>query len=1007
MTKLAVIHLSDIHIKSQNDSSLKKASIIASACFIDAREADECLIAITGDIAFSGSTEQYALAKKNLIDPIISALEKETGKPVYLSIVPGNHDCVLIPKNTVRETLIEAIVETPTKAEDELIVNACADAQSNFFHFTDNYLRPAEEKHSKLFWQQSFHVGDNCIRISSLNAAWMSRLDEQQGQLVYPVSRFEPQLASPANLHLALIHHPFNWYSQTAYQQLRKRLRLSCTAILSGHEHIGNIGSIEDQASGSSIFMESAALFPHEQGVDAGFSVYLFDLEKKEVTSRNYIVETSKVIMSEDVYTRNWSNETLIHGALNITPSFMTTLNDPGGNFTHSAKERLLLEDVFVWPDIKIWKDDDIRTQRSKPARKLIENIIDSQKIIIYGDEKAGKTTLLYSFYRELIAQGYAPVYLPLGDVSISGLKDVERRIDKAISTQYCNPESVRSLSKEKRILLLDDIDRIKSGIHTLPFILEHASKHFSGICISAASVFEITNLASSETTVALSEYDSFELMKFGLKLRHQLIKKWCSISAISSKPELDNRINEVESIVNSVIGKQLVPEHPIYLLILLQSSEQHRHGEIQNSGLSFYYQYLITKSLGEVGVKPKELDEHFNYLSILAWKFNDLQVKEIGKTELDLFNREFSNRYISVDLSERLTLLTRARLLTKRGDQYTFAYPYIYYFFIGRYLSKNLDNPNIRAWVEESCKKLYLRDRANAIMFLTHHVENRWVIDQVCQVLRDCFNEKHPIEFNGDTSFISDLVEKSSQLTLAPLDVDQNQDEVRELSDNINTNTKEVEGGDFDALSISSKWNLLHKTAEILGLILKNYYGSLERPHKQEMIKEVFDGPLRALRLLLEEIATDIPSFVNELKLAEQAANKRLSSEDAEKRVKRKVFNVLGWVATSVVASAGSFVSSDKLREDISAVVKSNDTNAYRLIEAASLFLRPGTLPIDSIRKLASDLDHNPYAFGILQTLGFTHMYMFHTDEPQKQALCSTLKISFEKAKTIEAKKR
>lgn len=1006
MGKLAVVHISDIHVKNSSDASLKKAPIIASACFSDARDADACLIALTGDVAFSGSDDQYKLVKKHLIEPLVSAIKNETGKPVYISIVPGNHDCVLIPKNTVRETLIDAVIENPTKAEDESMVEACASAQSHFFNFLDDSLNPSAVKISKLFWQQEILVGGLCIRVSSLNAAWMSRLEEKQGELAYPVSRFDTQLASPANLHLALIHHPLNWYSQSAYQQLRKRLRLSCTAILSGHEHIGNVGVIEDQNSGNSIFMESAALFPHEQGVEAGFSVHLFDLERKEVSSRSYIIGNARATQSGEVSTWKWSDDSLIHGALNITAAFKLTLCDPGGNFTHSAKERLQLEDVFVWPDIRDWKDEDIHAQRAQSAQKIISGLTNNKSVMIYGDEKSGKTTLLYNYFKELIALGYAPVYLSLSDITIGGRQEAERRIDRAITAQYSNPESVRNLSREKRIVLLDDVDRIKSGTHTIPALLEYVSAHFSGICVTAASGFEITNLASNDTTTALSDFDGFELMKFGLKLRHRLIKKWCSLSTVSTKQEMDKRIDEVESIVNSVIGKQLVPEHPIYLLILLQSSEQHRHGEIQNSGLSFYYQYLITKSLGEVGVKPKELDEHFNYLSILAWKFNELSQKELEKVELDVFNREFSERFVSVDLSERLSMLTKARLLAKRGDHYSFAYPYIYYFFIGRYLSKNLDDPNIRAWVEESCKKLYLRDRANAVMFLTHHVENKWVISQICQVLRECFSEKRPIELNGDTSFLSDLVEQSSQLTLAPPDVDHNQTAAREYRDTLNENDKELDAREYDALSIASKWNLLHKTAEILGLILKNYYGSLERPNKQEMIKEVFDGPLRALRLLLEEIAVDIPAFVSELKLAEQAANKNLTSEEAEKRVKRKVFNVFGWVATGVVASAGSFVSSDKLREDIATVVKENNTNAYRLIEAASLLLRPGMMPMDLIRKLASDLDHNPYAFGVLQTLGFNHMYMFHTDEPQKQALCSALKISFDKAKKIEIKK-
>ncbi len=60
----------------------------------------------------------------------------------------------------------------------------------------------------------------------------------------------------------------------------------------------------------------------------------------------------------------------------------------------------------------------------------------------------------------------------------------------------------------------------------------------------------------------------------------------------------------------------------------------------------------------------------------------------------------------------------------------------------------------------------------------------------------------------------------------------------------------------------------------------------------------------------------------------------------------------------------------------------------------------------MENVRRLAAQLDKNPYAFGVLQSLGFYHMYMFHTDEPQKQALCNTLKISFEQAKAIEVSK-
>ena len=1008
MTKLAVIHISDIHIHNKSDQCLRHVSKIASACFSLARDADACLLTITGDVAFSGSVAEYEAARDLLIRPLVDAIKLETARPVYISITPGNHDCMLKPHNEVRETLIQAIIENPSKAEDKDMVAACTQVQDNFFNFVDDLLTPKPEMHSKLFWQQEFQIGGKYVRVSSLNAAWMTRLPESQGQLVYPINLFESQLATPAYLHLALVHHPFNWYSQSAYHQLRKRIRHSCTAILSGHEHVSNAGKIDEQLSGASLFFEAPALQPHERNTTAGFSIHLFDLDQKDVTSQSFSISPTNTLKIGSSISHSWNDDSLIHGALNVSNNFANLLSDAGGNFTHTAKERLTLDDVFVWPDVRYLGDDELGKQRTHSAQEIIGQLKTGKKIIIYGDEKAGKTTLIFWYFRELIAHGFVPVYLSASDLNIKSENDSKRRIDKAISAQYSSPDKIMSFAREKLVLLVDDVDRLKSGLHTLPSLFSYAERHFSSICLTAASGFEVTNLVSSDAANALLFFKNFDLMRFGLKLRHKLIKKWCTLSAVPTKSELDKRIDEVETIVNSVIGKQLVPEYPLYLLILLQSAEQHRHGEIQNSGLSFYYQYLITKSLGEVGVKPTELDEHFNYLSIFAWKFKEKGSKELDMIDLTEVNAMFSKRFVTVDLSERLALLTRARVFAKHGDSYSFAYPYIYYFFIGRYLAKNIDRPDIRAWIEESCRKLYLRDRANAIMFLSHHVENSWVIGLICQVLRECFSDKRPVELNEDTAFLNQLVEQSSQLTLMSTDIDKNQSDVREFKDTlVDSINPEEESNQYDLLSITAKWNLLHKTAEILGLILKNYYGSLERPQKQEMIREVFDGPLRALRLWLDEIAADIPRFVQELQLAELTQDSNLTHEAAERRVNRRVFNILGWVATGVIASSGSFVASNKLREDIAVVVDGQpDNNAYRLIQAASVLLKPGSLPLAQIRKLAEDLERNPYAFGVLQSLGFSHMYMFHMDEPQKQSLSSMLKISLGAVKSTDIKK-
>ena len=80
----------------------------------------------------------------------------------------------------------------------------------------------------------------------------------------------------------------------------------------------------------------------------------------------------------------------------------------------------------------------------------------------------------------------------------------------------------------------------------------------------------------------------------------------------------------------------------------------------------------------------------------------------------------------------------------------------------------------------------------------------------------------------------------------------------------------------------------LLMRTAEILGQILKNYYGSLERPVKATLLRQVFDGPLRVVRALLGKVMCDPESFVKWLESALEEQWSGLSSQEKRKAAKK-----------------------------------------------------------------------------------------------------------------------
>jgi len=88
--KVILLHLSDIHIKSSGDNPvLFHAQHIAAATASIAADAEQCFVAVTGDIAFSGAEDEYRLA-----DRFFTSLRDELSDRLpececHLVVVPG------------------------------------------------------------------------------------------------------------------------------------------------------------------------------------------------------------------------------------------------------------------------------------------------------------------------------------------------------------------------------------------------------------------------------------------------------------------------------------------------------------------------------------------------------------------------------------------------------------------------------------------------------------------------------------------------------------------------------------------------------------------------------------------------------------------------------------------------------------------------------------------------------------------------------------------------------
>jgi len=267
-----LLHLSDIHIKTAKDPILKRGADIATCVYSFLPDASHIFLVISGDVAFSGENEQYAIAV-DFFHQIKSTLRAETSSPITFLVAPGNHDCNFSLDSGARKLLVRAMEEANSIDVDESIIDTCTSIQEPFFNFRDALENNPEARDDKL-WRTSLHeVEDKTIAFECLNVSWVSKINEDPGRLYFPIDRYAESKRGSADVRFVVLHHPLNWFNQSIYRPFRIHVRQLADIVISGHEHQGNVGLVIDAETEKSAFVEGCVLQGEKDLSDSSFNV--------------------------------------------------------------------------------------------------------------------------------------------------------------------------------------------------------------------------------------------------------------------------------------------------------------------------------------------------------------------------------------------------------------------------------------------------------------------------------------------------------------------------------------------------------------------------------------------------------------------------------------------------------------------------------------------------------------------------------------------------------------
>jgi len=1012
-SRVLLVQLSDIHFQEPGDVVLKRTAEIAAAVQPLLPLATRAILIVTGDIAQSGKEAEYDLAK-DFIRAVANDIESRHGKALDIVTVPGNHDADFdSPRARVRSRVLKTLKAEHASSIELEDVEECVSIFGAYEAFAKSIETAAAAKKSPIWRTFSIDVDGNSLQIHCVNNAWSCEMRTEPGSLGFPTKIHGECAGATGALRILLMHHPAHWIASGQYREFRRFTRECAEICFTGHEHESNAGANHDSETGLTLYIEGAVLQERGKSTLSGFNASLIDFHANTI-------ETTEFDWNGEIYRS--TGEPFVQAlpskatVVNLKPDWQSFITDLGSNVSHSAREKLDLVDLYVYPELEQENDGDENPVIVSSRDLSKELASDTASTLIKGDQSSGKTALLKRLYADALERGLYPIYINGVRLKSSSEREIQRLIERCASEQYADDSvaKVQQAKPEKRILLLDNLDRYGFPDRYMSSVLGYLDKQFLKIVATVDSAFDLKEALLTTDLGSLRAFVQLRLLEFGFRLRFELVSKWFGLDANRQRPEQEAEL--ADKIISRVVGRGLVPSFPIYVLILLQSIEVGRAGELENSALGHYYEYMIFQAL-EPRVRQDHVHEILNYCSQFAWFLYSVKKERLTDRELRGFHDAFERKFdLEIKFEIRKRMLLETNLFLELGDEVGFRYPYSYFFFLGRYLAKNLQNEETLQFIRRCCDNLHVRENGNAMLFLAHHSNDQFVFDALRDAVDSRFAKVAPLQFQQDTEALDKMVDKAPVLVFNEAKRKDGREKAQVEDQRIEQSFDDAVNGGLDsqsasaeeqaALKLLAEVNGLIKGIELLGMALKANFGSIDTDDKQKLIDSLFKGGLRGLRVFVEAFSEVPDHIMAELSAALDDVGSA-SPADRERAVKVKVFQVIGRFSFWFIRRIGSAVGSKSMAPAIRRYVDSNDTIANQLVGMASALETPDRIPVQDLRNLNERVSKQAFAQSVLRWIVFTRMYMYKTAEAEKQQVFQELNIQVSTQHAIDYKTR
>ena len=903
---------------------------------------------------------------------------------------------------------------------DDDVIGQCTDIQRHYAAFAGQFNPPAAGTLAtgidRLYSQTVVEQGGKRIVFHLLNSAWVSQLHERPGALYFPVRMIKDRVAAApaADIAVAVIHHPFNWYWPENGRELRTFLEDNADLVLTGHEHVpGAYGKRADTGEQNE-YLEGGVLQETSQPDTSSFNVVRFDTAQGQQQTHHFVWKVDHYIPQGDPYWRPFErNKRLTRNQFGFSVAFSQWIEDPGAGYTHPHKYPLNLSDIFVYPNLReIHYDRESVDQPVIRSRDAVTYILNNGHVIIIAEEKAGKTALTKSLIKDLHHNG--KVAVALDGESLRNCLDGDRlcgAIDGKLNEEFGSGHADRfwQLEPTQRAVVVDDFHKMGGNRNGKGQVAGLLRERFGIVVLITGEEYRVEELSSPVTEhQALSEFKECNVLQFGLALRHTLISKWCRLGSEFTEEEIhiQREIKRTGDQISNIISIDFLPSFPVFILILLQQLESSSKLTTTSGSFGYLYEVLVTASLSQRKATRDELDTIYTYLSEFSYHLFVRRRKALTDDQVREWHEAHCRDY-RLPLTDFRTLfdeLAEAGVIDARRGVYKFRYKYLYYFFVARYFRDNINKPEIQESISGLSRRLHHEESANIMIFLCHLSKDERVLGTMLEAARSLFVASPRFDIGQQTEFLNRVHQELPKLVLAEGNPSDNRHKMLEEQDSLQLREQdvrkekleEVEEPDGE-ISEPSRINASFKTIQILGQVLRNFTGSLKGEPKRQLVEECYGLGLRVLGHIFEMVEDSLPGLATILLHRARSKSKALTVEEIQNQVLRLFSGLLQMVTFSVFRHVSDSIGTEKVSQTLAEVSGNSENKSIRVIDLSIRLDHFEHFPRTQIEEAAKEFLGNYFAMSLIRIMVWHHLYLFPVDYRDMQFACDKLHISLE----------